>query len=90
MAFECAVLYDALCAVANLHSLNFATPVSSMQHRFRALRHFPSKDDRTLHRAALEKPPRMHERPRHSLERLGSVLGVCRSNLKLRQWPEQE
>jgi hypothetical protein len=27
---------------------------------------------------------------RVTLERLGSVLGVCRSNLKLRQWPEQE
>ena len=58
MAFECAVLYDALCAVDNLHSLNFATPiatpVSSMQHRFRALRHFPSKDDRALHRCARE------------------------------------
>ena len=80
MAFECAVLYDALCAVDNLHSLNFATPiatpVSSMQHRFRALRHFPSKDDRTLHRAALEKHPRMHERPRHS-----RAAGLCTRRL---------
>jgi hypothetical protein len=62
--------------LTNLHSLNFATPVSSMQHRFRALRHFPSKDDRTLHRAALEKPPRMHERPRHS-----RAAGLCTRRL---------
>jgi hypothetical protein len=29
MAFECAVLYDALCAVDNLHCLNFATPIAT-------------------------------------------------------------
>jgi hypothetical protein len=79
MAFECAVLYDALCAVDNLHSLNFSTPSPPR---------YPACS--TASARCVISPPRMtalftalRSRSIHActsgrvtLERLGSVLGV--------------